>query len=79
MYVDGELHKLMRSRYGLSAGTALFMFFEEWRNYGHDYVVQTYNQRTFYYYLDRLVEMGLAEKRYGFHGLLPPWDKKVQA
>jgi hypothetical protein len=75
MYVDGRLHKLMRSLYGNTAGTSLLMFFEEWRNYGREYVMQNYNPRTYYYYLDRLVDMGLAVKEsYGVHKLISDWE-----
>ncbi len=79
MYVDGNIAKLLRDKYGQSTGSNIFLFFEEWRNYGIQYVRQSYPERTFYTYTDKLIGVGLAEKvRYGVYRLKPGWDKPLQ-
>lgn len=80
MYVDGNIAKLLRNTYGNSAGTCLFMFFEEWRNYGSEYIVANYPQRTYFYYIDRLIDVGLAVKeRHGTYRIAPGYEYPVQA
>ena len=79
MYVDGNIAKFLRLKYGQDAGTNIFYFFEEWRNYGIQYIRKTYPERTLYTYIDKLIEVGLAEKvRYGVYRLTPGWDKPLQ-
>lgn len=69
MYIDGSIADKLRKRFGSSVGLNASLFFEEWRNYGLDEVMQRYPQRTFYKYLDMLIDVGLVVREgYGsFH------------
>jgi hypothetical protein len=79
MYVDGNIAKLLRAKYGNSAGSCLFLFFEEWRNYGPEYIMQNYPPRTYYYYINRLIDVGLAVKeRYGTYNIAPGYEYPAQ-
>jgi len=79
MYVDANIAKKLRDMYGYTIGSSVFLFFEEWRNLGQQYVRQNYPERTYYNYIDRLMAVGLAVKeRYGVYKLSPGWDKPLQ-
>jgi hypothetical protein len=62
MYMDMSIADELRKMFGSTAGLNIALFFEEWRNYGQAEVYQRYPQRTFYYYLEKLLEAELIVK-----------------
>lgn len=62
MYVDNTIIERLRDRFGIRAGTNVGLFFEEWRNYGQDWVMERYPERSVYYYIDILMREGLMVK-----------------
>ena len=80
MYVDWNISELLRAKYGNNMGISVFMFFEQWRNFGEDYVRQAYPERTYYKYIDLLIDVGLVvRERYGTYKIVPAYEHPVQA
>ena len=63
MYIDNLLIESMRDKFGFRVGTNIGIFFEEWRNYGQDWIMERYPERTVYYYIDILIKADLMEKK----------------
>lgn len=79
VYVDGNIANVLRAKYGTNLGTCLFLFFEEWRNYGQEYVMQLYPQRTYYKYLGILIEEGfVTRERYNVYRIASRYENPVK-
>jgi len=80
VYVDGNIASVLRAKYGISLGTGLFLFFEEWRNYGQDHVMQVYPQRTYYKYLGILIKEGyIIRECYNVYRIAPRYEDPVKS
>jgi len=62
MYIDNTIIEDMRTRFGLRTGTSIGVFLEEWRNYGQDWIMEKYPERTVYYFVDILIKERIMEK-----------------
>jgi len=79
MYIDGILLNKFRERFGNYAGKNIALFFEEWRNYGQDWIMERYPERTFYYYISKLEKAGLMVKeRKGTYKPAPGYENPVK-
>lgn len=79
MYIDMNIADILRSRYGLMIGMNAALFFESWRNYGFDKAREDIPERTYYTYLEMLIEVGLVKKlRKGVYQIAQGYENPVK-
>jgi len=79
MYIDNTLIESLRDKFGIRAGSNIGLFFEEWRNYGQDWIMERYPERTVYYYIKILEKAGLMVKeRKGTYKPAPGYENPVK-
>lgn len=62
MLIDDNIYQLFKSKYGIQVASSLIIFFEIWRQQSELMAMQSFPQRTSYYYRDMLLELGLLER-----------------
>jgi hypothetical protein len=78
MYMDMSIADILRSKYGLIIGMNAALFFEKWRNYGFEKARKDIPERTYYTYLEMLIEVGLVKKlRKGVYQIAPGYEDPV--
>ena len=79
MYIDMNIADILRYRYGLTVGMNAALFFERWRNYGFDKAREDIPERTYYTYLEMLIEVGLVKKlRKGVYQIASGYENPVK-